>query len=86
MFLHAEDCSWIQYRPGRDTATVTYGGPRPLWTVTTLAPLAPLAPPSIDRYGITAPTTAVTTSGSTTTTPARPSSPPGHRTSRRQRT
>ncbi|MDM4723170.1 methyltransferase domain-containing protein [Micromonospora sp. WMMA1363] len=56
VFLHTEDCSWIQYRPGRDTATVTYGGPRPLWPTVndTWHRWHRWHRPTIDRYGITA--------------------------------
>lgn len=56
VFLHAEDCSWIQYRPGRDTAAVTYGGARALWPTVddTWHRWHRWHRPSIDRYGITA--------------------------------
>ncbi|MFI7209499.1 methyltransferase domain-containing protein [Micromonospora aurantiaca (nom. illeg.)] len=57
IFLHTEnDCSWVQYRPGPDKATVTYGGPRALWPAIedTWQRWNRWQLPSIRRFGVTA--------------------------------
>ncbi|WP_406106510.1 methyltransferase domain-containing protein [Micromonospora globbae] len=57
IFLYTEtDCSWVQYQPGTDKATVTYGGPRALWPAIEDAwqRWNRWQLPSIRRFGMTA--------------------------------